>query len=422
MSIVSTAAAPRAGLVLSGGGMRGAYEVGALQGVVDTLARAGLARPGIFRFIAGTSVGAINAAFVAANSDRADLAIARLCDIWRTLHLGTHLSIRAGAFIRSLLKGSDKVSASERLGKSLVDAQPLEQLVRQSIDWTQLHRNVSRDVLGGVFIAALEITTGLTVIFVEGSPKVRYPPSRDPRRRARFSPISSSHVLASAAIPLLFPAQRIGRSYYCDGGLRFNTPLAPVIRAGAERVFVISTTHLRFAPPEADEAAQVRTLQQYPTATFIAGKILNALLLDPIDYDLQVLERTNQLLDVLGRVLTPEEQAALAAVVSEQRGAPYRKVVPLIFSPSEDLGVLAAEFLREHVNEIELDFVARHAFRRIAQGSKGKTADWLTYLLFDGQFADVLIELGRKDVAARADEVVEFFRPIADDAPEEVAQ
>jgi NTE family protein len=420
MSIVS-AAAPRAGLVLSGGGMRGAYEVGVLAGVVDTLTRAGLARPGLFRFVAGTSVGAINAAFVAANSDRPDLGISRLCEIWKRLHLGTHLSIRAGAFIRSLLKGAEKAPASVRLGRSLVDARPLEQLVRESIDWAQLHRNISRDVLGGLFIAALEIATGLTIIFVEGSPNVHYAPSRDPRRRARFGPISSAHVLASAAIPLLFPAQRIGRSYYCDGGLRFNTPLAPVIRAGADRVFVISTTHLRFAPEATGEVAQARTLHQYPTATFIAGKILNALLLDPIDYDLQVLERTNHLLDVLDRVLTPEEQAALEAVLSEQRGAPYRKVVPLIFAPSEDLGVVAAEFLREHVDELELDFVARHAFRRIAQSSKGKTADWLTYLLFEGKFADVLIDLGRRDVAARADEVIEFFRPIADDVATEIA-
>lgn len=387
--------------------MRGAYEVGILRGVVETLRRAGLPTEGAFRYMAGTSVGAINATFLAAHAHHPDLGVAALSEVWKTLHLGTHLSIRAGAFIRQLFKGvSEKQTHGAHLGASLVDARPLERLVQSSIDWRRLHENVKSQRIGGLFVAALEIATGVTIIFAEVADS-SYAPSRDPRRRARLCKITSNHVLASAAIPLLFPAQRIGAGFYCDGGLRFNTPLAPVIRAGADRVFVISTTHLRYSAQLPDRESQIKTLQQYPSATFIAGKILNALLLDPIDYDLQVLERTNHLMETLEKVLTKEEQATLARVVSEQRGAPYRKLKSLIFAPSEDLGQMASEFLKANADSLDVDFLTRQAFRRVSRDAK--TADWLTYLLFDGRFAEQLIELGRRDAKAREQEVVDFF-------------
>jgi NTE family protein len=396
--------------------MRGAYEVGVLLGVVETLEGAGLAREALFRLIAGTSVGAINATFLAANSHRRDHGLSDLANIWKGLHLGTHLRFRAGAFIRRMLSGVTPTSTRDHLGSSLVDAGPLEAMVRDSTDWEQLHENLEDDTIGALFIAALEIATGRTIIFGELSPKTHYPPTRDPRRTWRSGNITHSHVLASAAIPLLFPAQRIGKNFYCDGGLRFNTPIAPVIRAGANRIFVISTTYR--TPDAVDAVTQAETIAQYPSATFLAGKILNALLLDPIDYDLQVLHRTNQLVKLLDRALTPDSRAAFDRVVAEERGTPYRRLETLVFAPSQDLGILAADFLRLNYDKLDLEFVARQAFKRVAKDATKRSADWLTYLVFDGRFAEKIIDLGRKDVHARAGEVIRFFRPQAQHASE----
>ncbi len=382
------------GLVLSGGGMRGAYEVGVVRGLVEAL---GLTRdsPAPFAIFAGTSVGAINAAYFAANAERGDLDVDGLCAVWRRLRLETHLRIDP---IGLLAARKQTAEGSNNLGRSLLNARPLEVLIGRAIRWKKLRRNIDAGHARALLVAALDVATGRTTIFTDMAPDAQFRPSLDPRRVAVQEHITGEHILASAAIPMMFPARRVGSSFYCDGGLRFNTPIAPAIRAGAERLVVI-TLH------GAAERAKPVQLDVYPSLAFLAGKVLNALLLDPVVYDLQVLERLNQLVGILEETVPAESMANIDRVLTKVRGAPYRRLDTLIFTPSQDIGELAAKHITDHLASYEVTRLARWLLKTSARGG----ADWAAYLLFDGRFAKQLIELGRRDALARREEIVSFF-------------
>ncbi len=392
------------GLVLSGGGMRGAYEVGVIAGMVDVL---GLlpSDPAPFGYFAGTSVGAINATFMAAHAECGDLGIRELIEVWGGLKLTSHVRMHPWGLLPALRRRSPD-GEHDYLGKSLLDPRPLELTIRRSVDWDRLHENISSSTVAALFVAALDVGSGRTTIFSELAPGTDFRPSRDPRRQASYGRINADHVLASAAIPLFFPARRIGLTYYCDGGLRFNTPIAPVIRAGADRLVVISTRNKSELAPDSNPTP----LDQYPSLTFLAGKILNALLLDPMEYDLQVLARTNSLVEVLESALEPEALALVQKRLVESRGAPYHRLDTLVFSPSQDIGRLAAEHVREHLPLWELGRLPKWILGRAAHEKATWEADWATYLLFDGEFGRSIVDLGRRDAHARADEIREFFQ------------
>jgi NTE family protein len=398
-------------LVLSGGGARGAYEVGVIAGIVEALGASRGAR-GAFDIFTGTSVGAINAAYLAAHADASDLGIQGLIDHWESLELNKHLLVDHKGILRSFFRlpfrRRDKVEdafAEDRAGRAILDPAALEKLVAQGIPWARLRENVRQGIVHALVVSALDVAGGRTTMFADHAPNVGLHPSKDPRRLTRDEPITSEHVLASAAIPLLFPARRLGNTYYCDGGLRFNTPISPAIRAGAEKLIVISLLH-RKTTPVLDRA----DLLAYPNPLFLMGKVLNALLLDPVDYDLQVLDRLNKIMGVLERTLDPSELAEFIAVLERERGTSYRRVETLVFRPSEDIGVLAGKFLREE--HLEWRGTARAATfilrRARALGTSSET-DLASFLLFDGEFAKALIALGRRDALGRANEIRDFF-------------
>ncbi|MCA9640357.1 MAG: patatin-like phospholipase family protein, partial [Myxococcales bacterium] len=305
------------------------------------------------------------------------------------------LSLRAG-----LRRSSNGGQDQEHFGRSLLDPRPLEAMIAGSIEWESLHDNVDAGRTLALLVAALDVATGKTTIFSEVAPAADFRPSRDPRRRAEVGQIGDEHVLASAAIPLLFPARRIGASYYCDGGLRFNTPISPAIRAGSDRLVVITLSGTReegLEPPV--------EINEYPSLFFLAGKVMNALLLDQVVYDLAVLKRFNHLVAVLEQALPAQSFAEVERLLVDSRGAPYRRIETLVFSPSEDLGAIATEHLHRHLDSWRLSRIPRWLLG-VARGSQ---ADWAAYLLFDGGFAERLIELGRKDALARSQEIREFF-------------
>jgi NTE family protein len=387
-------------LVLSGGGARGAYEAGVVAGVVDLLGPAA-PRP-LFGVVTGTSVGAMNAAHIAAHVDRADLGVPALLDHWSSLDVATHLRPRLGALLGRHL-GGGRAGRPERWGRSLLDPRPFEALFDDGFPWERLHRNVDTGVLRALVISALNVATGKTVSFVELAPDGRYVPSRDPRRDSRLERITADHVVASAAIPLIFPARRVGSTYYCDGGLRFNTPMAPAIRAGADRLLVVA---LRAG---ATPAVDTDALASYPNPVFLLGKVLDALLLDPIEYDLQVLQRLNRVLEVLDDAASPTVAQRVAEVLDAERGLAYRRVETLVLRPSLDIGVLALQHLQRRGVRAS-GAAAGVLLQRVAALGARVEADFLSYILFDADFARALIALGRADVLARAEEVRSFFR------------
>ncbi len=397
------------GVVLGSGGARGAYEAGAIAGLVDVLGL-GPEDAAPFQVFAGSSVGAINAAFLAANAERGDMGVASLVRQWTSLRLRAHLELDLwGALgLRWLPKTRrfepDADGAGALYGRSVLDPRPLHHVVEGSIPFDRLHVNTARGLVRALIVTALHIGTGRTHMFVELGKGARYVPSRDPKRVGVLEPISADHVLASAAIPLLFPARRVGGAYYCDGGLRFNTPLSPAIRAGARRLFVVSM--IRREEFLVSDPAQLR---QYPNPFFLLGKLFAALLLDPVDYDLQVLERINQLVTVVHETLTDAQRQAVDDVMSRARGAPYERVETLAIRPSENIGLMAGRFLRSRSRREKAGWLTERVLRQAAMTKQTLEADFVSFMLFDQGFTADLVALGRRDVRARADEVRAFF-------------
>ena len=394
----------RTGIVLSGGGARGAYEVGVVAGIMDVLRPSKLARAP-FEIFTGTSVGAINSAWLASHAHRPDMDIGGLVNEWESLSLRKHLrfdplGMLASRRLRPLLSKLRRDDVG-RVGRSFLDPRALEELVERAIPFKQLHRNVDNGIVRALVVASLGVEDGVTTMFSEIAPGAEFATSHDPRRRVQPARINARHVLASSAIPLIYPAREIDGRYFCDGGLRFNTPIAPALRCGAERLVIISLRSE--ARPTAIEREQA--LQAYPNPMFLIGKVLNALLLDPVNYDLQVMDRFNRVISTLEDVLSQEELEHVQKVIKEARGASYKKVNRLVFHPSEDIGCMAA--MRAH--ELRRTHISPHIFSGDLTLEPGFQADLLSFVLFDGEFARRLVALGRHDAVSRASEVQRFF-------------
>ena len=283
----------------------------------------------------------------------------------------------------------------------------LESLVTDRISWNDLRRNLATGALHALAVAATEIATGRSVVFVDTRAEAARQWGRDPFVIAHPTQIGPAHALASAAIPLIFPAVCIQRVYYCDGGLRLNTPLSPALRLGADRVLVIGLRHAR-SPAEDDRIAHHR-VANYASPMYLAGKALNTLLLDRIEYDIDRLRLFNAILesgirtygrDFLGRINEP---------IVAQRQAAYRVVHEFLLRPSKDLGALAAECLRHQPGGRGLrDWLSRNIVRHAGRGAPDE-ADLFSYLFFDHCYAEHLIELGRHDAEHAADEPVAFL-------------
>jgi NTE family protein len=203
---------------------------------------------------------------------------------------------------------------------------------------------------------------------------------------------------------MLFPAVKIGEEFFTDGGLRQNTPMSPAIRLGADRLLLIS---LRHVAPEPKLIQRERT-EAYPKPLFLAGKALNALMLDHTEYDLQRMQRINQILEAGNTTFGPQFEAMMNQELQRLRGAPVRRIQAVHVRPSEDIGMLAAQFVNAGRMRVS-GLIARRLIQRLAAGEAPHETDLLSYLLFDGDFAAELIELGRRDAAKKEDELAALF-------------
>jgi NTE family protein len=391
-------------LILSGGGARGAYEVGVLSYVLDHFARVRGAAPRI-DILCGTSVGAINACFLAAHLEDPTLGIRRLSQLWTEMNLDDVLGfgVRQAMSLPRVLMGGGTDSAG------IFDVRPMAALVEREIPWRAVARTLRRGHLEALCISATEVGSGKTVIFMQTGPDGALPTTAPRRTVVRGALIGPVHALASAAIPILFPHVRIGRELYMDGGVRQNTPIAPAIRLGATHVFAVGLSRelAGVATPEDDEKP--------PGAAFLLGKILNAFLLDHIQTDFEVLDRVNSMIS-LGEAAYGSDFLDRVNAAARARGyLEYRRVKALEVRPSEDIGRLAAA----HVRKGKLRggaIMARRVLTMIDVG-EATEADLASYLLFDGSFARKLIELGRADAAARRHDIADFFGSAAEDVP-----
>ncbi len=395
----------RTAMILSGGGARGAYEVGVLWYIFDDLSRMRGAPPKI-DVLCGTSVGAINACYLAAHLTDPVLGMRRLVHLWSELHITRVLGFGARQFAglpRLLLGGGGE-------GTGLFDVRPMAELVQREISWRALARALRRKQLRALTVSTTEVSTGRTVVFMQTAPDVEVPRTAPPRTLFKADHIGPHHALASAAIPLLFPPVRIDDELYLDGGLRQNTPISPALRLGATHIFAIGSSR-EFKGIRTNEGLQgdVRA----PGAAFLLGKVLNAFLLDHVDVDLELLTRLNNVIRDGTNAFGPHFLESMSAEAHKRNAPAYRYVNAFTLRPTEDIGRLASEHVRRG-KLIGNPFLTKRLLNVLDIGV-GDEADLASYLLFDGHFCRQLIEMGRADAHARRDEILSFFGDVADD-------
>lgn len=388
----------KTGLVLAGGGARGAYEMGIVLGIVEAL---GLKEEDPFPFpiMCGTSIGSINAGWIAGFADRGNLDAAELTRQWVELSLEHYLRLEPANLMISAL-------ARDEMGsRSLLNPEPFEQFAH-AMPWENIQRNIRSGAVQALVFTALELDTGRTVWFAQMGEGREFPDWRDNRRTVKPTTLTPDHVLASSAIPIVLPARRIGDHFYSDGGTRFKTPIAAAIRAGAERLVVISLRNPDMSPAEMREKEKREGARGplAPPPLMLMSQIMGALSFDSCRDDLERIRAINGLLDTLDDSLSEEQLATFHDAVTRERGAAWKKIPTLSFEPTLDLGDYALQKGRE--------VMARHGWRQRwflqLLEMKGH-GDALSFLFFDRAFTEELVALGKEDALKRRDEIEAFF-------------
>ncbi|NNL64740.1 MAG: patatin [Myxococcales bacterium] len=402
----------RAGLVLAGGGARGAYEAGVLSYLYEYV-YPDLPPAFEFSIASGTSVGAIHAAYTLASSHMdAELRARRLDDTWSGMAVADVLDLGWGDLIGLPLRAFGlrrKAKRDAEKGKTviggLLDVSPLEEMVEERVPWDHLARNLHAGGGRALCISCTEVRAGRVTVFMDGLLADPEPWDHDPNARAIRQPITARHVRASAAIPFLFPAVRIGDHYYVDGGLRMNTPLSPVLRLRSDRVLVVSLRRERDRGLPAEPYPEEVVTQP----AFMLGKVLDALTLDQLEYELQRIELVNAMIERGQEIYGPDYLEQMNPAVREMRGTGYRPVKTAILRPSQDLGRLAADCYATKGSARSMGILPSLLARLAKQGVPDDEADLLSYLYFDGCYTSQLIELGREDARGRHDDLVELL-------------
>lgn len=367
--------------MLSGGGARGAYQVGVLAGLVD-LGILPAGRAGI-DVLVGSSAGAINAGMLAAHADRFGDGLAALERIWSGIRpeqvFRTDLRSLGGTGVRWVRDLSFGGLLRRTAPKALLDTAPLRELLAAQIPFDRIDANIDSGALRALAVPATNLYTADGVVFVHTDRDV--PLWRRGRWSIERTRITVDHLMASSAIPIFFPSIEIEGRHFGDGSVRNTAPLSPAINLGAERIVAVGVRGAG-RPPETARAGR----RAPPSVAQIAGALLDAVMLDAIEVDVEHSGRVNR--------------SVLAAPGDADEG-PFRWVDVLWLSPSCEFGEIAAAFAAR------IPRIVRYLMRGL--GSDDTTTELVSYLLFDGAFCTRLLEIGRADVAARADEIRAFF-------------
>lgn len=387
------------GLVLTGGGARAAYQVGVLREIAHIASQCGIQGPSPFQVVTGTSAGAINAAALACRSDHFQQAVQAMFDVWsnfeveqvyRADSLGL---IRSGApWLVMLSMGWAMARWRRAKPRSLLDNSPLEALLHEMVAFERLPGVMAAGHVHALAVTGSCYTSGLHVTFYESLTEL--PPWTRSQRIARRTTLAVQHLLASAAIPFVFPAVPLrvdgSTQWFGDGSMRQAAPISPAVHLGSERLLIVGAGRMHEPPGEREHATG------YPTVAQIAGHTLSNIFLDALSVDIERMQRINGTLSLL----TPEQRER----------SPLRPIEALVIAPTERLDDLAARHLDA------LPMTMRTLLRTLGVNGQRARADSATrgaalasYLLFQQAYTRALIALGETDTRARRDEVARFF-------------
>ncbi len=371
----------RTALILTGGGARAGYQIGVLKAVRELLPEP---HRNPFPILCGTSAGALNAASMAVWAEDFSAGVENLLNVWENFNAhqvyradALSMGISAVRWVSTLAIGW----LTRQSPRSLLDNSPLRQLLSDSLDFSRIGKAIDSGALHSVSITCSGYSTGQGVSFYEGRAGIE--PWRRSQRVGAPTKIGLDHLMASSAIPFIFPAVRINREWFGDGSMRQVAPVSPAIHLGADKILVVG------AGRRTDENTRPRT-SIYPSLAQIAGHALSSIFLDSMAVDLERMNRINNTLSLI-----PEE-------IRREKGMTLRPIEVLNIAPSQRLDHLAARHAKA------LPWPVRTMLRGF--GAMNRNGGALTsYLLFEPAYTKALIELGYTDTLARRDEVRRFL-------------
>ncbi|NCP66460.1 MAG: patatin-like phospholipase family protein [Paraglaciecola sp.] len=367
-------------LILSGGGARGAYQVGVLKAIAELFPETHI-NP--FQIVCGTSAGSINAAKIATEADQFHQAVLGLETIWSNLRSEDIHQVGLTDILKSLLKiilsfFHSGIAKGKPL--SLFNNRPLYYLLKRSIDMTKLNKMLHEQHIHALCISALGYASGQNIGFYQGQPDIQA--WKSARRIGASTILEHKHLMASSALPAIFPAVHINREFFGDGALRQSAPLSAALHLGADKLLVIGVSgNLKKAP------ARVKA-ENSPSIAQVLGNLLNSAFIDSLEEDIQMLQRFNRFADGL--------------TVEKQQELKVRPVDVLVIKPSLDFEQLAGRFTHH------LPRSMRFLLSIIGANRKGGGSSLASYILFEKEFCKALIDCGYHDALAQAEQLRQF--------------